>query len=91
MDGTSTVKSLELRTILNGQVIQQANTRAMVFGVQELISRTSWLVPSKSATSSSPAPSDLGELDPPVFLTAGDTVQLHIEGIGGSWRCLPAW
>jgi 2-keto-4-pentenoate hydratase/2-oxohepta-3-ene-1,7-dioic acid hydratase in catechol pathway len=55
----------------------------MVFGVPDLISRISWLVPLEVGdVVLTGTPSDLGELDPPVYLTAGDTVQVQIEGIG---------
>lgn len=74
---------LEIRTILNGQVVQLGHTSDMTFGVRELVSRISWLVRLEPGdVILTGTPSDLGEVDPPVFLTHGDTIQVFIDGVG---------
>ncbi|MEU2716296.1 fumarylacetoacetate hydrolase family protein [Streptomyces sp. NPDC007205] len=77
------VTDLAVRTYLNGDVIQDGNTADMTFGVAEIISRLSWLTPLEVGdVVLTGTPSDLGELSPPVFLTAGDTIEVEVEGIG---------
>ena len=75
---------LQLRTRVNGNVLQNANTRDMIFDVPTLVS-----VCSEAMTLSpgdiiiSGTPSGVGfARKPPIFLKAGDTCEIEIEGIG---------
>ena len=71
-------------TVLNGQVMQQANTSDMIFPVAELISYLSTgatLLPGSVILTGTP--SGVGfTRKPPVFLMPGDTVEITVEGIG---------
>jgi len=77
-------KGLRLQTRLNGVVVQDANTRDMIFDVATLIATCS------IAFSLSPGdiiiagtPSGVGfARKPPLFMRAGDTCEVEIEGIG---------
>jgi acylpyruvate hydrolase len=74
---------LDLRTVLNGHVIQQGNTSGMIFDVLRLITEVSAVVTLEVGdVILTGTPSDLGECVPPVFLKPGDTIQVEIEGIG---------
>lgn len=82
-DEIADVTDLSVRTYLNGQLIQGGNTGDMTFGVADIISRLSWLTPLEVGdVILTGTPSDLGELAPPVFLTAEDTIEVEVQGLG---------
>jgi len=76
--------SLRIRTILNGETLQDWNTSDMVFDVPALIeflSGSKTLLPGTVILTGTPH--GVGYLrKPPVFLKAGDTVTIDIEKIG---------
>src|SRR6478736_2278565 len=76
--------NLNLWLKVNGKVMQEANTKDMIFKVAKLISYTSHhmtLLPGDVISSGTP--SGVGNAQkPPVFLKAGDEVELYIENIG---------
>jgi 2-keto-4-pentenoate hydratase/2-oxohepta-3-ene-1,7-dioic acid hydratase in catechol pathway len=74
--------NIELR--LNDKVMQSSNTRKMVFGVSELISFLSRLMtldPGDIIATGTPAGVGFVQ-QPPIYLTAGDVVEIEIEGVG---------
>lgn len=75
---------LRLRTILNGEVVQDTCTSDMYFSVKHLISYISSLAtlePEDVILTGTPA--GLGCMrQPPVFLQPGDSISVEIEGIG---------
>ncbi len=75
---------LRLTTRLNGTVMQDANTRDMVFDVARLVSECSTafrLNPGDLIISGTP--SGIGAArKPPVFMKPGDVCEVSIEGIG---------
>jgi 2-keto-4-pentenoate hydratase/2-oxohepta-3-ene-1,7-dioic acid hydratase in catechol pathway len=75
---------LEISLTLNGQVMQNSNTRNMIFNVPELLSRLSQLMTLKPGDIlSTGTPSGVGFVRrPQVFLNPGDIVEISIEGIG---------
>jgi 2-keto-4-pentenoate hydratase/2-oxohepta-3-ene-1,7-dioic acid hydratase in catechol pathway len=75
---------LELTTRVNGKVMQQANTRDMIFDVATLISVCSdAMALSTGDIVISGTPAGVGfARKPPVFMRAGDICQVAIEGIG---------
>jgi 2-keto-4-pentenoate hydratase/2-oxohepta-3-ene-1,7-dioic acid hydratase in catechol pathway len=83
-DELSDPHALAIKTRLNGQVLQDANTAELIFKVPELIAYLS------SFTEIAPGdliatgtPSGVGfARNPPVFMKAGDVVEVEIEGIG---------
>jgi acylpyruvate hydrolase len=76
-------QKLELRTTVNGEVLQQASTADMVFTVRQLIaylSQTMTLLPGDVIATGTP--SGIGAARrPPRFLQPGDTVVISIDGV----------
>jgi 2-keto-4-pentenoate hydratase/2-oxohepta-3-ene-1,7-dioic acid hydratase in catechol pathway len=79
-------QQLAMELSVSGVVRQKSNTSNMVFGVAEIvayISRFMTLLPGDVISTGTPAGVGLG-LDPPVYLKAGDVVNLSIEKLGSS-------
>jgi 2-keto-4-pentenoate hydratase/2-oxohepta-3-ene-1,7-dioic acid hydratase in catechol pathway len=73
---------IELR--LNGQVMQQSSTRNLIFSIPFLvsfISRTMTLEPGDLVSTGTPPGVGVFR-KPPVFLKAGDTVEIAVEKVG---------
>lgn len=77
-------QALELTTRLNGQVMQHATTAQMIFKVAELIEYCSAFTPlSPGDVIVSGTPGGVGvRREPPVFMKAGDVVEVEIASIG---------
>jgi 2-keto-4-pentenoate hydratase/2-oxohepta-3-ene-1,7-dioic acid hydratase in catechol pathway len=77
-------QGLPIRLRLNGQVMQESNTREMIFGVAQLItfiSETITLEPGDVIATGTPSGVGFAR-KPPVFLKAGDALEVSIDGIG---------
>lgn len=76
--------NLAIRTLLNGDVMQESNTADMIFAVPEIISFLSGSTTLHPGTVIlTGTPSGVGmALDPPRWLRAGDEVVVEIGGIG---------
>lgn len=83
-EGTPNPNALRIRSVLNGQTMQDSNTSDMIFDVPALVEFM-------SADKTLPAgtviltgtPEGVGfARKPPVWLNAGDTISVEIEGIG---------
>jgi acylpyruvate hydrolase len=76
--------ALELRTFVNGEKVQHANTSQMIFDVCALIAHVSeWLPLEPGDVIATGTPSGVGlYCDPPRFLKPGDTVAVEIERLG---------
>jgi 2,4-diketo-3-deoxy-L-fuconate hydrolase len=69
---------------VNGQRVQQGNTKTMIFGVAKIVSYLSQfmtLLPGDVITTGTPPGVGMGR-KPPLFLKAGDTMVLGVEGLG---------
>ena len=77
-------QALRIRTVLNGNVMQDSNTSNMVFGVAEIISFVSegiTLEPGDLILTGTPA--GVGAFrQPPVWLQAGDEITIEIDTVG---------
>jgi len=77
-------QALRLQAILNGQVMQNATTGDMLFGVAQLIafmSRAFTLFPGDIISTGTP--SGVGVFrDPPVFMQDGDEIVIEVEKVG---------
>jgi len=76
--------ALGIRTILNGQTMQDWNTEDMIFDVPSLIeflSGSTTLLPGTVILTGTPHGVGAAR-KPPVFLQPGDTVTIEIDGIG---------
>ncbi|MCK4341084.1 MAG: fumarylacetoacetate hydrolase family protein [Phycisphaerae bacterium] len=73
-----------IRSRLNGRVMQEANTSAMVYSCGQLISYLSHqftLLPGTIILTGTPEGVGYAR-QPPVFLRAGDRIEVEIEGVG---------
>jgi 2-keto-4-pentenoate hydratase/2-oxohepta-3-ene-1,7-dioic acid hydratase in catechol pathway len=76
--------AVKLQTLLNGKVMQSANTDDLVFNVPTLIayySKFYRFLPGDVITTGSPSGVGFGR-KPPVFMRPGDTIEVHGAGIG---------
>ena len=75
---------LRIQSRLNGQVMQNANTTDMVFGVARtisLLSEAMTLEPGDVLVMGTPSGVGYART-PPVWMKAGDTIEIDIEGVG---------
>lgn len=83
-DEITNPNSLGIRTVLNGEVMQDWNTNDMIFDVPTLIeflSGSTLLTPGTVILTGTPHGVGAAR-KPPVFLKAGDSVTIEIDGIG---------
>jgi 2,4-didehydro-3-deoxy-L-rhamnonate hydrolase len=83
-DEVGDVNELSMWLTVNGETRQKSSTRQMIFDVPTLVSylsRFMTLLPGDVISTGTPAGVGLG-FAPPVFLKAGDVVELGIEGLG---------
>jgi len=76
--------TLGIRTILNGQTVQDCNTNDMIFEVPALIaylSGSTTLLPGTVIFTGTPHGVGMAR-NPPLWLKPGDTVSIEIDGIG---------
>ena len=77
-------QNLELHLDVNGQRMQTGNTSTMIFSVAEIISHLSQMMtlePGDVISTGTPPGVGMG-MNPPVYLKAGDVMDVHIEGLG---------
>lgn len=75
---------LRIQSRLNGEVMQDANTRDFIFPMDDLIAKLSecmTLEPGDVIVTGTPAGVGYAR-NPPVFMKAGDVCEIEIEGIG---------
>lgn len=73
-----------IRSILNGKVMQESNTADMIFSIRHLISFVSHqftLLPGTVILTGTPEGVGFAR-KPPIYLRAGDTIAIEINGIG---------
>ena len=77
-------RNLDLRLTVNGQEMQNSNTRHMIFTIPCLISYlTQAMTLEPGDLISTGTPSGIGSMrQPPIWLQPGDLVNVCIEGIG---------
>jgi len=84
LDEIEDLSALTLRTIVNGQTVQEASTELMIFDIPTLVSRISeftTLEPGDLILTGTP--SGVGfRREPPLLLGPGDVVRVEIDGIG---------
>jgi 2-keto-4-pentenoate hydratase/2-oxohepta-3-ene-1,7-dioic acid hydratase in catechol pathway len=76
--------NLGLELKLNGQTLQKGNTRDFIFGIPDIISYISAILPlSPGDLIATGTPAGVGfSRNPPIFMKAGDVCELTIEKIG---------
>ncbi len=83
-DEIADVQNLGLWLDVNGKRMQTGSTSKMIFSIAHLVSyitRFMKLMPGDVVTTGTPPGVGLG-MKPPVFLAAGDVVELGVEGLG---------
>ncbi|KAA3451757.1 2-hydroxyhepta-2,4-diene-1,7-dioate isomerase [Mesorhizobium sp. SARCC-RB16n] len=83
-DEVSDPQKLKMWLTVNGKTMQNGSTKTMVYGVAYLVSYLSQFMslhPGDIISTGTPPGVGLG-MKPPVFLKAGDVVELGIEGLG---------
>jgi 2,4-diketo-3-deoxy-L-fuconate hydrolase len=79
---------------VNGERMQTGTTGTMIFGVAELVayvSRFMTLHPGDLISTGTPPGVGLGKKPNPIYLKAGDTMALGIEGLGQQTQPVVAW
>jgi 2-keto-4-pentenoate hydratase/2-oxohepta-3-ene-1,7-dioic acid hydratase in catechol pathway len=87
------IDNLRLWLTVNGQMMQDGTTANFIFKIPHLISYVSrfmTLLPGDVISTGTPAGVGLG-MKPPVFLKAGDVVELGIDGLGEARQTLVAF
>jgi acylpyruvate hydrolase len=82
LDEIEDLGALGLRTRINGEVVQEGNTRELIFPVAETVtwlSRTITLVPGDIIATGTPAGVGASKNR---FLRDGDTVEVEVDGLG---------
>jgi len=93
-DEIANVNNLRLWLTVNGKMMQDGNTKNLVFNVPFLISYLSQfmsLLPGDVISTGTPAGVGLGQKPEPFYLKAGDVVELGIDGLGSSKQTVVAW
>jgi 2-keto-4-pentenoate hydratase/2-oxohepta-3-ene-1,7-dioic acid hydratase in catechol pathway len=78
-------QSLDMWLDVNGKRMQTGNTRTMIFAVRTLVSYISQfmtLCPGDLITTGTPPGVGMGQKPAPIYLKAGDVVELGISGLG---------
>jgi 2-keto-4-pentenoate hydratase/2-oxohepta-3-ene-1,7-dioic acid hydratase in catechol pathway len=83
-DAVSNPNALPIRTLLNGETVQESNTSDMIFDVPaiiEFLSGSTTLLPGTVILTGTPQGVGMAR-KPPRWLAPGDEVTIEIEGIG---------
>ena len=92
-DEIADVQSLGLWLDVNGRRAQTGSTATMIFDVKKIVSYVSHFMqldPGDVITTGTPPGVGLG-MKPPLFLKAGDTMALGIDGLGEQRQRVVAW
>ena len=92
-DEVPDLQNLKCWLKVNGVTRQNSSTAQMIFGIRTLVSYLSQfmtLLPGDVISTGTPPGVGLG-FKPPIFMKAGDVVELGIEGLGESKQTAVAW
>jgi 2,4-diketo-3-deoxy-L-fuconate hydrolase len=92
-DELGDINNLKLWLKVNGQIMQNGNTSNFIFDVPTVISYVSkfmTLLPGDVISTGTPAGVGLG-FKPPVYLKAGDVMELGIDGLGEAKQVVKAY
>ncbi len=93
-DEVSDPQKLAMRLEVNEQVRQNGNTKTMIFSsafIVSYVSRFMTLYPGDLIATGTPPGVGMGMKPSPVYLKAGDTMKLTIEGLGTQHQRVYAW
>lgn len=83
-DEIEDVNNIDIWLKLNGETVQNSNTKNLIFNIPQLISYVSrfmTLLPGDVISTGTPAGVGLG-MNPPLFLKPGDVMELGADGLG---------
>jgi 2,4-diketo-3-deoxy-L-fuconate hydrolase len=86
-DEISDINNLKLWLKVNGKTMQDGNTKNMIFKIPFLVSYISQfmtLLPGDIISTGTPAGVGMGQKPEPVYIQAGDVIELGIDGLGSS-------
>ena len=86
-DEIADVDDLRLWLTVNGTIMQDGNTKNLVFKIPHLVSYLSQfmtLLPGDIISTGTPAGVGLGQKPEPVYIKPGDVIELGIHGLGSS-------
>ena len=93
-DEIKDINNLRLWLTVNGKTMQDGNSKNLIFKIPYLIAYLSefmTLLPGDIITTGTPAGVGLGQKPAPVYLKAGDVVELGIDGLGQAKQTLVSW
>ena len=93
-DEISDVNDLRLWLTVNGTMMQDGNTKNLVFKIPRLVSYLSQfmtLLPGDIISTGTPAGVGLGQKPEPVYIKPGDVIELGIHGLGSSRQVAVAY
>jgi len=93
-DEISDVNNLRLWLTVNGKTMQDGNSKNLIFNIPFLIAYISefmTLLPGDIISTGTHAGVGLGQKPVPVYLRAGDVVELGIDGLGQSRQVMVTW
>jgi 2,4-didehydro-3-deoxy-L-rhamnonate hydrolase len=93
-DEIADINNLRLWLTVNGKMMQDGNTKNLVFNVPHLVSYLSQfmsLLPGDIISTGTPAGVGLGQKPEPVYIKTGDVIELGIDGLGSSKQTAVAY
>jgi len=93
-DEISDLNNLRLWLKVNGKTMQDGNTSTLVFKIPFLVSYLSQfmsLLPGDIISTGTPAGVGLGQKPQPIYIKAGDVIELGIDGLGNSKQIAQAY
>lgn len=93
-DEIKDINNLRLWLTVNGKTFQDGNSKNLIFKIPHLIAYLSefmTLLPGDIITTGTPAGVGLGQKPTPIYLKAGDVVELGIDGLGEAKQTLVSW
>ena len=93
-DEITDVNDLRLWLTVNGTMMQDGNTKNLVFKIPHLVSYLSQfmtLLPGDIISTGTPAGVGLGQKPEPVYIKPGDVIELGIHGLGSSRQVAVAY
>ncbi len=84
-DEIDDVQNLDMHLDVNGSRMQTGSTKTMIFTVAQIVSHLSQLFtlhPGDVISTGTPPGVGMGKKPDPVYLKAGDTMEVHIQGLG---------
>ena len=93
-DEIADVNNLRLWLTVNDKIMQDGNTKNLVFNIPYIVSYLSQfmtLLPGDIISTGTPAGVGLGQRPEPIYIKKGDVIELGIDGLGSSKQVAVAW